>query len=704
MMNACAVFLLLVMPYGVVVSGWELVTTTCESSDSGQQFVFDNVTGQLSTEIATEKMCVKISGTSTTTCNLAGDAVAVLGACDSTDQCSQWTLEKPPHPVSNSSTFFVAPGSPDGQPSCLENPLKEHGGQVDIYCCSGIETNCKGVYPSALPWQQWELPPFGTAGLVKNLAGGLCLSTAPSPAPPPPPMSSAPVFPLPKQLECVASGIASSDLLSSSVIVKLVGAGSMSTIATQAAARYQSVLQAVGTSDGKATVVSITVLSTNDSLTRVTDYAYSVNFSGASVVSASAASPFGVAYALETLVQLARESTCAADGFTVVDHPDFPHRGLMIDTGRRFYSVALVESILEGMAMMKMNVIHMSMSELCFRVESKVFPGLNTAMNCTGPDPRPGLVNNGFYSHADVSSLVMFARARGIRIIPEFDMPGHSGGFCGGLKQYGIVCCGDGGMGVPQIEDDPAGKSFDIVSQVMQEMSTLFPDAVFHIGGDETGTTAPCDMADTKNFEVKMIHFVKENLGKEVMGWEELLFKTNAAGDTPEVIVDSWARSSWQQAATLGHRAVASNSDTFYLDYHTTFAPALWTDIRGGVTNATLLSMLLGGEASMWQDFYVPGARSQAAGSASCLFDDSRDVDFANSTSSTIWPRAAIAGGSFWGYDGGLDRTSSLFVSVLEAVQRRLAAGGVNVCPCATTTAIGCDQNTYCRATWCPHG
>jgi N-acetyl-beta-hexosaminidase len=60
---------------------------------------------------------------------------------------------------------------------------------------------------------------------------------------------------------------------------------------------------------------------------------------------------------------------------------------------------------------------------VCFRVESKIFPDLvnNGGRNCTGPSPRPGLVNNGFYSQAQISRLVVFARARGIRLIPEFD-------------------------------------------------------------------------------------------------------------------------------------------------------------------------------------------------------------------------------------------------------------------------------------------
>ena len=151
-------------------------------------------------------------------------------------------------------------------------------------------------------------------------------------------------------------------------------------------------------------------------------------------------------------------------------------------------------------------------------------------------------------------------------------MPGHSGGFCHGLRSAGIKCCSNGGMGVPQIEDDPAGVSAGLVKQLLHEMAGLFPDSVLHIGGDETGSTAPCTLADTKSWEVKIIDYVQNSLKKQVMGWEELVFKTGAASGNSDVIVDSWARSSWQQAATLDHPTVASNSGNLYLDIHSSVA------------------------------------------------------------------------------------------------------------------------------------
>lgn len=134
----------------------------------------------------------------------------------------------------------------------------------------------------------------------------------------------------------------------------------------------------------------------------------------------------------------------------------------MIDTGRRFYPVPLVKSILDGMAAVKMNVLHFHLSEECFRVASTSYPALTASC-------RSGsMTNNEVYSQDDVTELVGYARSRGIRVVPEFDMPGHSGGFCTNLASAGIQCCGS------QIEDDPEGKSAEII-QTVGSSTSLHP-------------------------------------------------------------------------------------------------------------------------------------------------------------------------------------------------------------------------------------
>merc|ERR1711920_417199 len=102
----------------------------------------------------------------------------------------------------------------------------------------------------------------------------------------------------------------------------------------------------------------------------------------------------------------------------------------------------------------------------------------------------------------------------------------------------------------------------------------------------------------------------------------------------------------------------------------------------------------------MWQDLYV------GKGWASCMFQSpERDSEFSNSTSSMIWPRTAIAAGSFWRYDPNLASTDDLFASVLAQAQNqlddRLAEWSVGSCACTTTTRTVCNQRNYCGYDFC---
>ncbi len=259
----------------------------------------------------------------------------------------------------------------------------------------------------------------------------------------------------------------------------------------------------------------------------------------------------------------------------------------------------------------------------------------------------------------------------------------HSGGFCNTLTPAGLKCCGG------QIEDDPAGKSAEIIEKLLAEMSALFPDKVMNLGCDETGSSPPCTLANTKSFEVKMIKKLL-SLKKQPMGWEEILFKTGAAADYPSVIVDSWARSSWSEAAAAGHPTVMSNSGIFYLDYAGHSAKSMWIDMMKDNSNTTQRKLLLGGEVSMWQDQYV----------GSCMFDNKQDENFTQSNSHCIWPRTAIAAGTFWGnYRPDVD--DDWFNKTFLAVQGRLGERNVDSCPCATLTSNGCSQMSFCGVGYC---
>ena len=196
-------------------------------------------------------------------------------------------------------------------------------------------------------------------------------------------------------------------------------------------------------------------------------------------------------------------------------------------------------------------------------------------------------------------------------------------------------------------------------------------------------------------------------LGKQPMGWQEILLETGAAASFPEAIIDTWSKpGTWAEVAATAHlRSVVSLPASLYLDGSATcgggrHSGAAWFDIAAGAKNATNAQYLLGGEASMWSDQYLPGRK----GLAPCLLaSPARDVDFGKSVSATIWPRAAVAAGSFWRWDPTLAPSAQpeLFASVVAAVNDVLIARGIHSCPCANATFNGCNAGTYCGVEWC---
>jgi hexosaminidase len=147
------------------------------------------------------------------------------------------------------------------------------------------------------------------------------------------------------------------------------------------------------------------------------DESYSLEIS-ASGAKLDATTTLGIMRGLETFLQLVQTTSdgFAAPAITIHDKPRFPWRGLMIDVGRHFIPLDVLKRNLDGMAAVKLNVFHWHLSDnQGFRVESKKFPKL-TEMGSDGL----------FYTQDEVRDLIAYAHDRGIRVVPEFDMPGHS--------------------------------------------------------------------------------------------------------------------------------------------------------------------------------------------------------------------------------------------------------------------------------------
>lgn len=155
---------------------------------------------------------------------------------------------------------------------------------------------------------------------------------------------------------------------------------------------------------------------------------------------------------------------------------------------------------------------------------------------------------------------------------------------------------------------------------------------------------------------------------------------TKAAESFPSVIVEEWGKgSNWQRSARLGHRVVESHYSDFYLDSAKWSPAQMWKDLyistQGGDghvnANASERALLLGGETAMWSDQYVPPKTTNVV----CMFQSpSFDSNFSTSTSSMIWPRAAVAAGSFYRFDAALSNSSDAFAGLLQDINRRLTA------------------------------
>ncbi len=325
-----------------------------------------------------------------------------------------------------------------------------------------------------------------------------------------------------------------------------------------------------------------------------------------------AANPIGVLRGLQTFLQLVSITPdgFAAPAITIQDHPRFAWRGLMIDSGRHFTPLEVIRRNLDGMEAVKMNVFHWHLSEdQGFRVESRKYPKLQE-MSSDGM----------FYTQAEIHELIAYARDRGIRVVPEFDMPGHSTAW---FVAHPEIASGSGPY---QIERkwgvfDPAmnptdEKTYKFLNELIGEMTKLFPDQFFHIGGDEVNgkewdanpkIQAYMKAHKLKNNEALQAYFsgrVQELVvkhGKTPVGWDEIL----VPGVPKSIVIQSWrGADSLAAAAKQGYRGILSSG--YYLDLGWSAARHYAVDPMGGAAASLSPSEqqnILGGESCMWAEY-----------------------------------------------------------------------------------------------------
>jgi hexosaminidase len=342
----------------------------------------------------------------------------------------------------------------------------------------------------------------------------------------------------------------------------------------------------------------------------------------------------GALHGLQTFLQLVEPTPdgFAAPAVHIEDKPRFPWRGLMIDVSRHFSPIEVIKRNVDAMAAVKLNVLHLHLSDdQGFRVESKKFPKLQEY----GSD-------GSYYTQAQIRDLIDYAADRGIRIVPEFDMPGHASSW---FVAYPEISSGSGPYSIARTWGifDPAmdptrEETYKFLDKFIGEMSALFPDRYFHIGGDEVNgkqwDANPKIQSYMREHQIKSNQQLQQYFTERVqkiaakhhkfmVGWDEIL----SPGMSKDIVIQSWrGPSSLAAAAKQGYRGLLSSG--YYLDAMWPAARHYGVDPLSGDAaslSADEKSRILGGETCAWAEFLTPD-----------------NID------SRIWPRTAAIAERLW--------------------------------------------------------
>lgn len=298
------------------------------------------------------------------------------------------------------------------------------------------------------------------------------------------------------------------------------------------------------------------------------------------------------------------------------DSPRFAWRGLMIDVARHWQPAEVIRRNLDGMALVKLNVLHLHLTDdQGFRIEVKSHPELAAK----GSDGH-------FYTREEMRGIIAYAAERGIRVVPEFDLPAHATSW---LVSHPELASGPGPY---QIERhwgprnpvmDPTNEAvYRLLTDVLTEMAAVFPDPYLHIGGDENngvqwGANARIQafirergLGGNLGLQVyfaRRMESILARLGKRPIGWDEIL-----SPDLPRnAVIESWRDSAaLGRVARLGFQGILANG--YYVDLCHSAAEYYLSDPlpprepSGPALTPRERSRVLGGEASMWGEWVTP--------------------------------------------------------------------------------------------------
>lgn len=392
-------------------------------------------------------------------------------------------------------------------------------------------------------------------------------------------------------------------------------------------------------------------------------YTLDVHLDGTTFIAAKTV--WGALHGLETMSQLV-DFNFATGQYSVSgvpvhieDEPRFQHRGLLIDSGRHFEPVIHVKALLDSMSYAKMNVLHWHLTEdQSFPIASRVHPEL----------AAKGAYNDfEQYTWQDIVDVVKHARLRGIRVIPEFDMPGDTSAWRKSHPEiFAEGCLTESSRGA----FDPAkNETFDFLQATLKDWAEIFPDLFLHLGSDEVPsgcwnngkdlawmkTMGFANTSEVFNYFVNRMAAISTKLGRQTIFWDEAFLSAKPPQDA---VIQNWHDASlMQKIVDAGYRAIFSSNGGYTHGWYLDGLAATWDNmyVLEPLTNisADKEKLVLGGEGCMWGEGVDPS-----------------DLEF------TVWPRLAAIAERLWS-----DRSVNSTVEAqprLEIFRCQLLARGVH--------------------------
>ena len=278
----------------------------------------------------------------------------------------------------------------------------------------------------------------------------------------------------------------------------------------------------------------------------------------------------------------------------IKDYPRFKYRGMHLDVGRHMYPVDFIKKYIDGLAMLKFNNFHWHLTEdQGWRIEIEKYPKLNnigsfrdsTLIGHYGDKPRQFDKSRygGFYTKKEIKEIVKYANKRGINVIPEIEMPGHSQA---AVASYPMLGCTGEQVGVAPLWGVfkeiycSKNETFDFLEDIIDEVVELFPSKYIHIGGDEAPKTnwkacGNCqnviereglkDEYELQSYFITRMEKYINSKGKQIIGWDEIL----EGGLAPNATVMSWRGiSGGIEAAKMNHEVIMTPNAVCYLDHY----------------------------------------------------------------------------------------------------------------------------------------